>query len=330
MTSFSILIPVYNCEKYIRQCLDSAVLQDYPSDSFEVVLADDGSTDNCGKICDEYAEKYSNVRVFHKENEGLFKTRAFTIRNAKNDYYVFLDADDYLERDALKILAKTVEAEECDAVVFGMQRVYDGKILSTLTEPSFSVITDRRQLLKKCLCNSGYNSIARKCVHKSLYEDMSYTEKGGVAFGEDLLHSMNAFKYAKKMAFIPEVIYNYTLNPDSITETDKTAQFESCFFAKGISLGVLEELDIFTEEDYRDFHAATVVYLASAVAEITSSKMSDKEKKEYFEKLSSHPFFVKYLKDVPPPASVPKKRQFIYKLFMKERYGLLCLIGKVF
>ena len=91
----SVVIPVYNVEKYLIRCLESVILQTYRN--LEIVLVDDGSTDNSGKICDEYAERDSRIKVIHKENGGLSDARNVGIKSASADYIVFIDSDDYVK-----------------------------------------------------------------------------------------------------------------------------------------------------------------------------------------------------------------------------------------
>ena len=94
---FSVLIPVYNTSKYLDECINSVLSQ--TEKNFEIVLLNDGSTDNSGDICDSYAEKYPDfIRVIHKENEGLMMTRRRGFKEAKGDYFICLDSDDYLGR----------------------------------------------------------------------------------------------------------------------------------------------------------------------------------------------------------------------------------------
>ena len=89
---FSVLVPVYNVEKYLKQCIESVLNQTYQS--FELILVDDGSTDNSGAICDEYASKHKFIKVIHKPNGGLLHTRRVSLAHATGDWYVFLDSDD--------------------------------------------------------------------------------------------------------------------------------------------------------------------------------------------------------------------------------------------
>src|SRR5690606_22590995 len=100
MPKVSVIIPVYNTENYLRECLDSILAQTFTD--FEVLLINDGSTDSSGKICDEYAEKDSRIKVFHKENGGVSSARNLGLDNAKGEWICFVDSDDEILQDALQ------------------------------------------------------------------------------------------------------------------------------------------------------------------------------------------------------------------------------------
>ena len=101
----SVIVPVYNVENVLHYCIDSILNQTYKD--FELILVDDGSTDKSGNICDEYADKESRIRVFHKENGGVSSARNFGIDNANGDYICFIDSDDYVNGDYLELLMHT-------------------------------------------------------------------------------------------------------------------------------------------------------------------------------------------------------------------------------
>ena len=100
----SIVVPIYKVEPYLRKCVDSLLNQDLPTEDYEIILVDDGSPDCCGEICDEYASKYGNIRVIHRENGGLSAARNSGIEIAQGKYIQFVDSDDYLEPNVLKTL----------------------------------------------------------------------------------------------------------------------------------------------------------------------------------------------------------------------------------
>ena len=111
----SVIVPVYNVEIYLPRCIDSILSQSFTD--FELILVDDGSPDNCGKICDEYALKDSRVRVFHKSNGGVSSARNLGLDNVRGEWVTFIDSDDYVEVDYLKELIDAQQKNQVDYVV---------------------------------------------------------------------------------------------------------------------------------------------------------------------------------------------------------------------
>ena len=111
----SVIVPVYNSEKYLNRCVDSILNQTYRS--IELILVDDGSPDNSGRICDEYAEKDSRVRVIHKANAGVSAARNSGLEVASGDYATFVDSDDYIEPDMYSDMMEKVNQYNCDVVM---------------------------------------------------------------------------------------------------------------------------------------------------------------------------------------------------------------------
>ena len=111
----SVIIPVYNTEKYLRRCIDSVLAQTYQD--FELLLIDDGSKDSSGAICDEYASQDTRVRVFHKENGGVSSARNLGLDHARGEWITFVDADDWMADDMLQQMLDTADAEGADVVL---------------------------------------------------------------------------------------------------------------------------------------------------------------------------------------------------------------------
>lgn len=126
---FSIIIPIYKVEKYLRQCVDSVLAQSFTD--FEVILVDDGSPDNCPAICDEYEEQDKRITVVHKPNGGLSDARNFGLDVAKGEFVLFLDSDDWWDHSGfLQQLNNIIDDRNADIVIFGMKKYYsnDGRI----------------------------------------------------------------------------------------------------------------------------------------------------------------------------------------------------------
>lgn len=119
----SIIVPIYNVEKYLRKCVDSLLSQDLPREQYEIILVDDGSPDRCGEICEEYASRFGNVKVVHRKNGGLSAARNTGIEIAQGKYVQFVDSDDYLEPNVLDGLMTQIEREKLDVLRFDYQNV---------------------------------------------------------------------------------------------------------------------------------------------------------------------------------------------------------------
>ena len=154
---FSILVPVYNVEKYLEQCVESLLNQTYKGE-YEIILVDDGSTDSSGKICDEYAEKYPQIKVIHKKNEGLVSSRQTGIAEAKGEYSLFVDSDDFADTDLLLTVSDCIERNENpDMVIYSFRYYSDGK-----TKDRKSVLCENETVFE------GENK-------KDIYEALAFT-----------------------------------------------------------------------------------------------------------------------------------------------------------
>lgn len=126
MPTISVIVPVYKVEPYIRKCVDSILGQTFSD--IQVILVDDGSPDQCGKICDEYAKQDNRVEVIHKENGGLSDARNAGIPYAKGEYIIFLDSDDYIENDMFEYMYTRIKDSGADMATCGLYEVYKDRI----------------------------------------------------------------------------------------------------------------------------------------------------------------------------------------------------------
>lgn len=123
MPQVSVIVPVYNVERYLPRCIDSILAQTYTD--FELLLVDDGSPDGCGRICDEYAKKDRRIRVFHKKNGGQSDARNYGLDHMQGNYVTFVDSDDYVGENYLSILMEMITEGETDFSVLSFEQVYD-------------------------------------------------------------------------------------------------------------------------------------------------------------------------------------------------------------
>ena len=124
----SIIVPVYNVEKYLRDCLDSLLDQDISKEIYEIVCVDDGSPDNCGGICDQYAIKDNRIRVIHKKNEGVSVARNTALEVAVGDFIMFVDSDDEIEPNCIEKLLKKQNENDFDLIISANAKDLDSLI----------------------------------------------------------------------------------------------------------------------------------------------------------------------------------------------------------
>ena len=236
----SVIIPVYNVEEYLHYAIESLEKQTYKN--FEIILVNDGSTDDSGKLCDDYSEKYSNVRVFHKENGGLSDARNFGVQKAKGEFITFLDPDDYLEAYSLELLASVQKQHNCDIVSTRVKatELYNVYSNHSLTEEDIKnvIVMDRDVFLEEAF----YDKVATVSACGKLYRK-SILEipfpKGRIY--EDLYIISEHVEKANKIVHTPIQIYNYYKRQGSIVNSKFTSKQYDFFDAIAYNRQVIRE-----------------------------------------------------------------------------------------
>ena len=229
---FSIIIPVYNVETYLDECLHSILSQatEFKGEC-EVLLIDDGSTDRSGKICDEYLEKYPEIiRVFHNTNHGLLWTRRFGFKQVQGDYIINCDSDDLLEDDALEKLNSVVKKYKYPDVVVYNHNSYDGKNKTIAFKDIFTTgqdcIVEKKAVLKEYLSRHSIVSMCGKMIKRTCINgNRDYTQFGRISTGEDTLQSIEFFSRAKTFVYLNQVVYNYRCGSGMTGKFDENYYF---------------------------------------------------------------------------------------------------------
>lgn len=217
---FSVIVPAYQCAGTLGDCVRSVLSQG--ENAVELVLVDDGSTDETGAICDRCATKHpGKVTVIHKDNEGPLAARIDGILMARGGYLLFLDADDRFLPGALERVRETIEIARADLVIFNHYRcagerrslcapLYeDGRIFEG---PSLSV------LRSDALLGPNLNAMWQKCVHRDLLADVAKLRSyGRMAMGEDKLLSLSVLGRARRVTYLAEGLYEYRVGADSLS-----------------------------------------------------------------------------------------------------------------
>lgn len=212
----SVIIPVYNVEKYLEECIESVLKQTYKN--LEIILVDDGSKDNSGNICDEYAKKDERIKVIHKTNGGLSDARNAGIDIAKGEYITFLDSDDFIEEDMYEFLVKNIEKANADISVCQVYYVYKDSKQTTHTPDVYLEMNSCDAI--KYVNMLGYYTVAAydKLYKREIFEGIRYPV-GKV--NEDWYVICEVFDKANKIVYSSEPKYNYRKRKGSITDDKK-------------------------------------------------------------------------------------------------------------
>ena len=223
----TVVIPVYNVEKYLKRCVESVLVQEWHN--YDILLVDDGSTDSSPQICDDYAKVYDFISVIHKKNGGLSEARNTGILHAKGEYVYFPDSDDWIETDTFLALAEVLESQKFDIISFNREFVKDEDdaiVSDSLVTQVFEGKDAFVQMLKHSYITGFAND---KIYRKSLFIDNNILFPKGKYY-EDLGTNYKLFLSAKKVYATNQKYYHYLIdNPDSITQSWNEKKFSDMF-----------------------------------------------------------------------------------------------------
>lgn len=221
---YSFIVPFFNADKYLSACIESVMAQ--TSDNWELLLVDDGSTDKSGEICDAYAAKNEKIYAFHQPNSGVSVARNVGLTNAKGEWLIFLDADDFVEKDLCERMNKVI-TDEIDMVFYTYYEDMADKqkkhIKKDMEENATAVWGEeeitlmQKAILYKHLCNfTSAGSPWAKAFKKSLIEEYGIGYVKGIKKGQDHLFNFEVFEHAKKAVFLNAPLYHYRINSESV------------------------------------------------------------------------------------------------------------------
>ena len=227
---FSVIVPIYNVEKYLRRSIDSVLSQTF--DDFELILVDDGSLDNCPKICDEYAEKDHRIKVVHKENGGLVSARQAGISIAKGEYVFNLDGDDAITSDALMSAYQIILDTKADMVSFSHRVYTNDKLGEVVDDLADEGLYDKKrleeQIYPNLLSNKNMHNLFYFLWGKAIKRELALKHQmnlpTSIIMGEDACCTTPCYLDANLVYMSKKPIYLYTVRGDSITTSFKIKQ----------------------------------------------------------------------------------------------------------
>ena len=277
----SVIVPIYNVEKYLEKCIKSIINQTYKN--LEIILVDDGSPDNCGKICDEFAERDKRIKVIHKENGGLSDARNFGLNVASGDYISFVDSDDYINEKMYEILFSEIKKNDSDIVFCDYIKFSEDNINNFVPEKYDIIIHDKYSYLNLYYDNGHKHEKAvvawGKLYKRKLFDNIIYP-KG--KRGEDELTHYKIFYGTDKIVEVKLKLYYYLVRKDSLSSDWYTKPRHYMVEA------LIEELEFFKRNKDKKLEIIVATKLLRELKHNYNLKQKSTEKylsffKKYFE-----------------------------------------------
>lgn len=326
---FSIIIPVYNSEKFLEYCIQSILAQSF--ESYEIILIDDGSTDNSGDICDYYKKEFpNNFIVIHQKNSGQLYARQAGLRIASGEYVFFVDSDDALAEDSLKYLNTVICENNADMCILNWRYMkQDNSLRKDDIKGLFEEgVISKDKLFKKVVQTDNLNPLWLKVCKRSLFdlnkkaEDFSF-----IRHGEDLLQSLPAMAKAEKIYYTSRVIYHYRINDNSVVHTVDPERYKTLFVVRPELYKYLSKLGLDYGEYITSFYEFYLLNIWKNLFLLLKNGWKYSKIKEVFEIILANEWVNKaknYIKET----NLPQYKRISLKLFFGGKFKLLFITLK--
>lgn len=332
----SVVLPIYNVEKYLDRCLQSVVNQTYRN--LEIVLVDDGSPDRCPKMCEEWAKRDDRIKVVHKKNAGLGMARNTGIENATGEFICFLDSDDYIARDAIEKAYRCAKEHDAEIVLFGFNGVNRaGKIVST-TVPAVSKNVYRdEEILGYILPNliapdtstGGFTNLwmsvwgglySMELIDRTNWRCTSERE----IISEDVYSLLRLYRDVQKVAILPEALYFYCENAASLTHTYQPGRFERIKHFYNACMDTCDELG-YSDRIRRQLSYPFLSFTIAAMKMIAATDCTRQEQLKELDAVVTDATLQKVLRTV-PPAKDKLTRRLLLEAAKRKQTGICYLL----
>lgn len=289
----SIVLPIYNVEKYLDRCIESVINQTYRN--LEILLVDDGSPDDCPQKCEEWAKKDGRIKVIHKANAGLGYARNTGIENASGEYICFFDSDDYIDPSTIEKAYNTAQKNNSDMVLFGHYDVNaQGKIvrtyIPTIDKESYVSSEVQEVLLPDLVSDNPATGKSTNlwlsacfCMYSMkliLESNWRFASERDI-ISEDVYSLLRLYRNVKKVTIIPEAFYYYCENSTSLTHTYKADRFDRIKRFYNACIDACDELN-YIDEVKKRFSDPFISNTIAAMKMIIQADMSNDKKKLAF------------------------------------------------
>lgn len=330
MNKISIIIPVFQVEKYIRRCLDSILSQTYSN--LEIILIDDGSRDMSGKICDEYAIKDSRIKVIHQDNAGVSVARNKGLDICTGDYVTFVDSDDFLEPFMYEKMMEKVTEYNCDVVMCDCVKD-DGVIQTPYTHDIRAGFYDYDQLKEEyyphllMMENVEYPATISNCLilfRRKAASSVRYIE--GVRYSEDLLFGAQLLYNAKSFYYMKgEFYYHYWMNSESASHTFKKDKWKDYITLYNVSQNIFKDNKVILNQTY----IMLLFFMYNYINDVILFKeLNTNEKLLYTENILNDDYIIKLFKKIKISKLLISPKQKIVTYMYKYKIGVKLLVRR--
>lgn len=263
----SIIIPIYNAQANLCRCIDSVLKQDF--EDFELLLMDDGSSDESGKICDEYKAQDPRIRVIHKENSGVSDTRNLAISLSRGTYLQFLDSDDWITPDATGLLVRMAQEQDCGMVIADFYRVIGERVSPKGRIHETGVLT-REEFALEMMENPAdfyYGVLWNKLYRRDLIEKYGLCMDKDISWCEDFIFNMEYIRHVERVYVLRVPVYYYVKTPGSLVTQGNS--ISNTIRMKRMVFKCYREFyqDVFGEEDYEKIRLQVYRFLIDAAGD---------------------------------------------------------------
>lgn len=253
----SVIVPVYNVERYLDKCIESIIGQTYKN--LEIILVDDGSTDNGLTLCRQYEKEDTRIRVIHQENVGLVAARKTGIMKATGEYIAFVDGDDWIEKNTFEILIKESDFE--DILMYGLQEDYGYKVIDKINQidPGQYEGNQIENIISKMLCGDTFfefgilPNLVCKLIKASLLKRVSKNIENEITIGEDAAFSYSAIAEAKTIRNIDIMPYHYIQRNNSLVRKNVSVGSIAALYRSMLKISVPESVRVQWEKQLQAY-----------------------------------------------------------------------------
>lgn len=309
----SVIVPIYNVEKYLRHCINSIVNQSFKD--IEVILVNDGSPDKCGEICDEYASNDSRIKTVHKPNGGLSDARNAGMEIANGEYICFIDSDDWIDTMMLEHLFSSLTSQSVDISVCGFCTQYENNNFSISTSLKNNSMFKGTKEIEEAIFQldsiGAFNIVWNKLYSLKIIKNNQISFKKDGVPGEDLLFNCEYFKYINSVSFVNEELYYYIRrDEDTLVAKYRGNQYQQVKRFNKARKELYDFYNMKSEKCERCYAKEYVANIFSCVPNMyrKNSNLTNKQKIEFF-----HEIFMS--EDLERYSSLLRVKSFHYSIF---------------